>query len=49
MAAYGADMSKYLENGNEERIRKAYQDRDPRLQMAVITPRMNNITVPHPA
>jgi hypothetical protein len=38
MAAYGADMSKYLESGNEERIRKAYQDRDPRLQMAIITP-----------
>ena len=36
--AAGADMSKYLENGNEARIKKAYENRDPRLQMSVITP-----------
>lgn len=36
--ASGADMSKYLENGNEERIKKAYEGRDPRLAMSVITP-----------
>lgn len=33
-----ADLSKYLDNGNEERIKKAYENRDPRLQMTVITP-----------
>ena len=38
MTAYGADMSKYLDSGNEARIKKAYESRDPRLQMAVITP-----------
>ena len=38
MVAYGADMSKYLDQENEARIRKAYEDRDPRLQMAIITP-----------
>lgn len=34
----GADMSKYLPTGNEARIRKAYEHRDPRLLMTVITP-----------
>ncbi len=34
----GADMSKYLPNGNEERILQAYNDRDPRLLASVITP-----------
>lgn len=34
----GADMSKYLPVGNEARIRKAYEDRDPRLNALVITP-----------
>jgi len=34
----GADMSYYLPNGNEARIRKAYENRDPRLNMTVITP-----------
>lgn len=38
MATYGADMSKYLSDGNEARIKKAYTDRDPRLMMSVITP-----------
>lgn len=38
MQTYGADMSKYLAVGNEARIQKAYEDRDPRLQMSVITP-----------
>jgi hypothetical protein len=33
-----ADMSKYLENGNEERIKVAYENRDPRLQATIITP-----------
>lgn len=38
MEASGADMSKYIDNGNEARIKKAYDDRDPRLKMAIITP-----------
>jgi tetratricopeptide (TPR) repeat protein len=38
MVSYGADMSKYLDQGNEDRIRKAYDNRDPRLGMAIITP-----------
>jgi len=38
MRAYGADMSKYLTGGNEARIRKAYDSRDPRLKKTVITP-----------
>lgn len=38
MAAAGADLSKYLETGNEARIRAAYENRDPRLQMSIITP-----------
>lgn len=34
----GADMSKYLDNGNEARIRAVYENRDPRLQASIITP-----------
>lgn len=34
----GADMSKYLENGNEARIKQAYANRDPRLAMSIMTP-----------
>ena len=34
----GADMTKYLEVGNEARIQKAYMNRDPRLAATVITP-----------
>ncbi len=37
-AARGADMSKYLLVGNEDRIKQAYQNRDPRLAASVITP-----------
>lgn len=37
-AKAGADMSKYLPEGNEARIRKAYENRDPRLNQTVITP-----------
>ena len=36
--AAGADMSKYDVSGNEERIKKAYENRDPRMKMSVITP-----------
>lgn len=38
MVAYGADMNNYLDQGNEARIRKAYEDRDPRLMQTIITP-----------
>jgi hypothetical protein len=38
MAAYGADMTKYDNIHNEANIKKAYANRDPRLQMSVITP-----------
>lgn len=34
----GADMDKYLENGNEARVRAAYTNRDPRLEASVVTP-----------
>ena len=34
----GADMSKYVTPGNEDRIKRAYASRDPRLAMSVITP-----------
>lgn len=37
-ANYGADMSKYLDSGNEARVRAAYLNRDPRLEATVITP-----------
>lgn len=34
----GADMTQYLPTGNEARITRAYQNRDPRLAASVITP-----------
>ncbi|MBQ3827221.1 MAG: RagB/SusD family nutrient uptake outer membrane protein [Prevotella sp.] len=35
----GAAMTNfYLDKGNEARIRKAYENRDPRLEMSIITP-----------
>ncbi len=34
----GADMTKYLPVGNEERILGAYNNRDPRLEASIITP-----------
>lgn len=34
----GADMSLYLDEGNEARILAAYADRDPRLAQTIITP-----------
>lgn len=34
----GADLSKYLDNGNEARIKTAYEHRDPRLTATIITP-----------
>ncbi|MDM1295219.1 RagB/SusD family nutrient uptake outer membrane protein [Sphingobacterium sp. N143] len=37
-ALRGAKMSLYLPQGNEERIKKAYENRDPRLQANVVTP-----------
>ena len=38
MAEYGAAMSYYKSTGNEARIKAAYDSRDPRLKMAIITP-----------
>lgn len=38
MTAKGADMSKYLANGNEARIKAVYSNRDPRLTASIITP-----------
>jgi hypothetical protein len=38
MTNKGADMSLYLPAGNEERLAKAYADRDPRLASNVILP-----------
>lgn len=38
MTTAGADMSKYLPEGNEARIKAAYANRDPRLMATVITP-----------
>ena len=38
MASYGADMSKYQQYSNETRIKAAYDNRDPRLKMSIITP-----------
>ena len=38
MTAYGSDMSKYQKYSNESRIQAAYDNRDPRLKMAIITP-----------
>lgn len=38
MTAYGADMSKYSAMANENTIKKAFENRDPRLAATVITP-----------
>ncbi len=38
MTNYGADMTKYLPDGNEARIKAVYDNRDPRMKMTVITP-----------
>ncbi|MDR0960962.1 MAG: RagB/SusD family nutrient uptake outer membrane protein [Mediterranea sp.] len=35
------DMSKYIKGGNEARIKKAYENRDPRLTQTIITPYSN--------
>jgi hypothetical protein len=37
-ADLGADMSLYLQSGNEARIKAAYENRDPRLAALAITP-----------
>lgn len=34
----GAKMSEYISGGNEERLKKTYENRDPRLKANVITP-----------
>ena len=49
MEEYGADFSKYLDQGNEARIRKVYEDRDPRLMQTYITPYSDYLGSPHTA
>ena len=44
-ASRGLDMSKYLPNGNEARVKSAYTNRDPRLGMNVIVPYSSYIGV----
>ncbi len=38
MVKYGSDFSKYLDQGNEARIKAVYENRDPRLMQTYITP-----------
>ena len=38
MKDYGSDMTKYLKDGNEARIRSVYDGRDPRMEMNFIVP-----------
>jgi starch-binding outer membrane protein, SusD/RagB family len=38
MVEFGSDMTKYIDQGNEARIRKVYENRDPRLMQTIITP-----------
>ena len=38
MSSYGADMTKYLDSGNEARLNSMYDARDPRLLATVIVP-----------
>lgn len=38
MSNRGVDMTKYLSNGNEDRIKAIYANRDPRLCKTIITP-----------
>lgn len=38
MADYGSSFSKYLDQGNEARIKAVYENRDPRLMQTYITP-----------
>ena len=49
MEEYGADFSKYLDQGNEARIRKVYEDRDPRLMQTYITPYSTYLGSPYSA
>ena len=49
MEEYGADFSKYLDQGNEERIRKVYESRDPRLMHTYITPYSEYVGSPYTA
>ena len=38
MVEFGSDMAHYIDQGNEARIREVYENRDPRLMQAIITP-----------
>ena len=45
----GADFSKYLDQGNEARIKKVYESRDPRLMQTYITPYSEYLGSPYTA
>ena len=49
MEEYGADFSKYLDQGNEARIKAVYESRDPRLMQTYITPYSEYIGSPYTA
>ena len=49
MEEYGADFSKYLDQGNEARIRAVYENRDPRLMQTYITPYSEYVGSPYTA
>ena len=47
MADYGSDFSKYLDQGNEARIKAVYENRDPRLMQTYITPYSEYLGAPN--
>ena len=49
MEEYGADFSKYMDQGNEARIKAVYESRDPRLMQTYITPYSEYIGSPYTA
>ena len=47
MVDYGSSFSKYLDQGNEARIRAVYESRDPRLMQTYITPYSEYLGAPN--
>lgn len=47
MSDYGANFSKYLDQGNEARIKAVYENRDPRLMQTYITPYSEYLGAPN--
>ena len=47
MSDYGSDFTKYLDQGNEARIRAVYENRDPRLMQTYITPYSQYLGAPN--